>query len=69
MDFGNITIGNLVDGVAAAHPDSDALVYVDRGLRMTYPGFRDACRTVARGLMAQGVRKGDHVGIWATNLP
>ncbi len=69
MDFGDITIGRLVDEVAAAHTDRDALVYVDRGLRLTYPRFRDVCRNVARGLMAQGIRKGDHVGIWATNLP
>jgi fatty-acyl-CoA synthase len=69
MDFKNITIGHLLDEVAAKYPENDALVYVDRGLRMTYREFRDTCRTVARGLMAQGVRKGDHVGVWATNIP
>src|SRR5207249_3463374 len=26
-------------------------------------------RTVARALLARGVRHGEHVGIWATNLP
>ncbi len=69
MDFKNITIGRLVDEVASRHPETDALVYVDRGLRMSYREFREECRNVARGLMSQGVRKGDHVGVWATNRP
>jgi len=69
MDFQEITIGRLLDEVASAHPGNDALVYVDRNVRMTYRQFRDACRAVARGLMAQGIGKGDHIGIWATNLP
>lgn len=69
MDYKKITIGRLVDGIAARHPENDALVYVDRGLRMNYREFREECRTVARGLMSLGIRKGDHVGIWATNVP
>jgi fatty-acyl-CoA synthase len=69
MDKTNITIGRLLDEVAGRHAENDALVYVDRELRMTYRQFRDACRTVARGLLAQGIRRGDHVGVWATNIP
>ncbi|MEW6719342.1 MAG: AMP-binding protein [Thermodesulfobacteriota bacterium] len=69
MDCKKITIGRLVDEIAAQYPDSDAMVYVNRGLRLNYREFREECRTVARGLMALGIRKGDHVGIWATNVP
>ncbi len=69
MDFKKITIGKLVDEIAAENPENDALVYVDRGLRLNYREFREECRAVARGLMSLGIRKGDHIGIWATNVP
>ena len=69
MDYKKITIGKLVDEIAAQNPETDAMVYVDRGLRLNYREFREECRTVARGLMSLGIRKGDHVGIWATNVP
>jgi fatty-acyl-CoA synthase len=69
VDFKKITIGKLLDEVTARNPENDAMVYVDRGLRLSYREFRDECRTVARGLMALGIRKGDHVGVWATNCP
>ena len=38
-------------------------------MRYTYREFRAECDRVARGLMALGINKGDHVGIWATNYP
>ena len=69
MDYMNVTIGRMTDEIARRHPDRDALVYVDRDLRLSYRQFRDACRDVCRGLMAIGVRKGDHVAVWATNYP
>ncbi len=69
MDFLNVTIGRMTDEIARQHPENDALVYVDRGLRMTYRQFRERCRALSRGLMALGVKKGDHVAIWATNYP
>ncbi|MDD3294546.1 MAG: AMP-binding protein, partial [Geobacteraceae bacterium] len=64
-----ITIGGLLDQMAERFPDNDALVYVDRGLRYSYYEFNQVCRRVAKGLMKLGVRKGDHVSIWATNVP
>jgi fatty-acyl-CoA synthase len=69
VDYKKITIGRLVDEIAARYPENDAMVYVDRGLRLNYREFREECRTVARGLMSLGIRKGDHIGIWATNVP
>ena len=63
------TVGGLLDDVAARFPDNDALVYVDRGLRYSYRQFNDACRQVAKGLLRLGIKKGDHVSIWAYNVP
>ena len=64
-----ITIGGLLDQMAERFPDNDALVYVDRGLRYSYREFNEVCRRVAKGLLKLGVKKGDHVSIWATNVP
>lgn len=63
------TIGELVDSVASQFPDTEALVYPFRDVRLTYSQFRDTCSQVAKGLMKLGVERGGHVAIWATNQP
>lgn len=69
MELVHKTLGQLLDDTAARHPDRDALVYVDRGLRWSYAEFRRRVDLVARGLLALGVEKGEHVAVWATNIP
>jgi len=64
-----ITIGDLLDEIAEKYPDHDAVIYTDRPFRKTYSQFRDMCNEVAKGMMALGIKKGDHVAIWATNYP
>ena len=64
-----VTVGKLLEEKAKLHPDHEAVVYADRGLRMTYKQFDDYCRLVARGFMRLGIEKGEHVAIWATNVP
>lgn len=68
-DYLNITIGDLLDLQAREYADNDAVVYVDRGLRLNYRQYRDVCNRAAKGFMRLGVKKGDHVAIWATNYP
>ncbi|MDR1858593.1 MAG: AMP-binding protein [Treponema sp.] len=51
------------------HPDHDFLVYADRNLRFTYAEFDKRVDELAKGFLAMGLKKGDHVGIWATNVP
>ena len=63
----NTTIGDVLDRQAERFADRDALVNVETGERYTYAEFRDEVERVARGLMALGIRRGHHVGIWATN--
>ena len=65
----NKTIGDVLDETAEKYPDKDALVYVDRGLRYSYREFKEKCDQLAKGLMKLGVKKGDHVAIWAYNVP
>src|SRR5690606_15500910 len=64
-----ITTGKLLENIAEKQGDRDALVYPDRGLRLSYREFNEECRRVAKGFMSLGVSRGDHVAIWSTNRP
>src|SRR6266516_768216 len=68
-DLLNITSGDLLDRQAERFGERDALVHVEHGVRYTYAEFRAECDRVAKGMIALGIEKGDHVGIWATNYP
>ena len=64
-----MTIGELLGRQASRFSDRDALVHVDWNIRYTWNEFKDECDRIARGLMALGISKGDHVALWATNYP
>ena len=67
--FLDITIGDWLHRVSEFYPDQDAVVNVDRGVRLSWKQLdRRACE-VAKGLLALGVRRDDKVAIWATNYP
>lgn len=65
----NVTVGKLLEKVALEHPEHEAVVYPDRGLRYTYKEFDQLCRQVAKGLMKLGIKKGDNIALWASNRP
>jgi fatty-acyl-CoA synthase len=69
MEFLNCTVGELLEENALKYPDRDALVYSDRDLKYSYREFNARVEKLARGMHALGIAKGDHVGIWATNVP
>lgn len=64
-----LTLSALLRQKTAEYPDNEFMVYSDRDLRFTYTQFDKRVDDMACGLYAIGVRKGDHVGIWATNVP
>ncbi len=68
-DVEGLTVGGLLDLVTERRPESDALVYVDRGLRYSYAEFNEVVERSARALMALGLEKGDHVAVWGQNVP
>lgn len=45
------------------------MVYPDRDLRFNYSEFNERVEDLAKGLLALGLKKGDHIGIWARNVP
>lgn len=64
----NITFGDLLDTTAAKYPDKDALVNVQKGLRYSYSELRGIVDQTAKAFISLGVKKGDNVAIWATNV-
>jgi fatty-acyl-CoA synthase len=63
------TIGQWLEKWAAEVPDKEAIVYSDRDLRFTYSQLNRRVDELAKGFIEIGVRRGTHVGIWATNVP
>ncbi len=76
IDLLDTTIGDLLDRRADELLTQEAIVYScypEFGealtLRWTYQEYRERANQVARGLMALGLDKGDHIAVWAVNLP
>ena len=76
IDLLDTTIGDLLDRRAEELPTQEAVVYScypefgdALNLRWTYQEYRERANQVARGLMALGLHKGDHIAVWAANLP
>jgi fatty-acyl-CoA synthase len=61
------TVGEALDRAAGLHPDQPALISCHQQLRYTYREFLAEVEWAARGFLHLGVRKGDRVGVWATN--
>lgn len=64
-----LTIPQVLARTAGRFGSHDALVYPELGLRISYNEFADIVHRTAKGLLAIGIGKGDHVAIWSTNLP
>lgn len=70
------TVGDLLDRRAQELSKREALVYScypefggALDIRWTYREYCDRADEVARGLMALGLKKGEHIAVWAINLP
>ncbi len=63
------TFPQVLDRICEEFPDQWAFRYTTCDYSRTYPEFRDDVDTFARSLITLGVKQGDHVAIWATNVP
>lgn len=63
------TLGDYLEDWAEHTPDKEYVVYSDRDLRFTWKEFNARVDDMAKGLIAIGVTKGTHVGLWAQNVP
>jgi fatty-acyl-CoA synthase len=69
MLFSDLTIGAFFEKEVAAHPERPCVIYPDRDLHWTYAEFDRRVNLLAKGLLAIGIGKGDHVGLWSRNVP
>lgn len=69
MQFINHTMGSMLEKWANEIPESDFIVYPDRGLRFSYKEFNQRVNDLAKGFISIGVKTGDKVGVWANNVP
>ncbi len=65
----DLTFPQVLDRVCEAFPDQYAFRFTECDYTRTYPQFRDDVDRFARALISLGVKRGDHVAIWSTNLP
>ena len=65
----DLTFPQVLDRMCEEFPDQWAFRYTTCDYSRTYPEFRDDVDTFARALISLGVKQGDHVAIWATNVP
>ena len=68
-DLARLRIGDILDQQAERNGDRDCVAYRAHDVRLTFAQFRDRVDVVARGLMALGIRKSEHVAIMAPNIP
>lgn len=69
MVFSEDTLGDFLEKEIRKHPDREFIIYPDRNLRFTYQEFNERVDMLAKDLLSIGISKGDHVGIWARNVP
>lgn len=69
QELSNRTLGDFLEHWATTTPDKEYVVYSDRDIRFTWSQFNHRVDEMAKGLIAIGVKKGTHVGIWAQNVP
>ena len=69
MLFTEDTLGDFLEKQVEKYPERDFMIYPDRNLRFTYKDFDQRVNMLSKGLLTLGIGKGDHVGIWAKNVP
>jgi acyl-CoA synthetase (AMP-forming)/AMP-acid ligase II len=69
MVFTEDTIGVFLEKMVEKDPNREFIVYPDRDLRFTYREFNERVNLLAKGFLEIGLGPGDHLGIWARNIP
>ncbi len=68
-DVIDATFSDVLDCMAKTYPDQYAFKYTTLDYTRTYREFRRDVDECAAALISLGVKAGDHVAIWATNVP
>src|SRR5688500_1340548 len=65
----DLTIGQALRETARRHSHRDAVICCNPPAKLTWGEFDAVVDRAARGLLALGFTRGDHFGVWATNVP
>jgi fatty-acyl-CoA synthase len=69
MDIIRKTIGEIIGTIAREHPDDDAIIHTEMGVRYDYGSLLREVDQAAMGLIKAGIQRGDKVALWAPNIP
>lgn len=67
--FWSITLGDMLEKNSVTYANENAVTYTDRDYKRTWKEFNDEVDVVAKNFIKMGVKKGEHIAIWATNIP
>ena len=68
-DVIDATFSDVLDTMAETYPDQYAFKFPTLDYTRTYEQFRRDVDECAAALISLGVKAGDHVAVWATNIP
>ncbi|MBM3157960.1 MAG: long-chain fatty acid--CoA ligase, partial [Chloroflexi bacterium] len=61
------SLGKIIDRVAVKYPKNEAIISGKQ--RIDYATMMDRVNSLANALLKLGVKKGDKVAIWMSNIP
>lgn len=61
------TVGETIRKQASLHPETEAYVYPEHGIRKTYKEFDEETDRLAKSFIGLGIEKGEHIAIWSDN--
>ncbi|MGA9774035.1 MAG: AMP-binding protein [Blastocatellia bacterium] len=67
--YRDVKLGELLALLARDYPQNEALIYPDRNLRYDFSQLEWLARQVSKGLLDVGIKRGDRVALWASNVP
>lgn len=62
-------MGDFLGDVANELPNHDAVVYPLHHIKWSYKELDEKTDVLAKSLMHMGIKKGDHIAVWAHNVP
>ncbi|MEN6391647.1 MAG: AMP-binding protein [Syntrophomonas sp.] len=69
MDVTGATLWDLLEYSASERGDKPAFLFPSQSVSASYVELRDQAAGAAKGLMAAGLKNGEHVALWAPNRP
>ena len=68
MNEENMTISRFMEVVSKKIPEHEMFIFPETGVRYSYYEFNKKVEDACRSLIAMGVGKGDHVGLWMDSI-